>query len=238
MRKKGMQRYIDLEQSCNSHSAVPESHDLVYVRSATAEELPVLVDLHLAAFSGFFLSFLGSRFLLELYRGFLAEPAAVLLVASADSKPLGFVAGAAKPAKFFSRLLLRRWYAFVWAAIPALLRQPGRVAPKLLSALTYRGDLPPLRRAALLSSIAVAPEAAGKGVGKRLVEAFCARAAELGCGSVYLLTDRDDNPRVNSFYLSTGFTLEGQIKKDDQRWLNRYVRQCVPVQSGEIDHVD
>ena len=51
------------------------------VVSANLFHLDEIVQIHLAAFEGFFLESMGKRFLKELYRGFLVEPSGLCLVA-------------------------------------------------------------------------------------------------------------------------------------------------------------
>ena len=99
-----------------------------------AADVARVVELHLAAFPGFFLSFLGPRFL----RLFYAEAVAVggiCLVVEARGGVAGFVAGSDRPGGFYGALLRRRALAFALAAAPALLRRPSsalRVARALL----------------------------------------------------------------------------------------------------------
>jgi hypothetical protein len=60
---------------------------------------------HLASFQGFFLTFLGSRFLSELYAGIVTDPAGIAFVYRKENHILGFIAGMAQPSGFYRRLL-------------------------------------------------------------------------------------------------------------------------------------
>lgn len=194
------------------------------VRPAKAGDVPAVVDVHLRAFEGFFLSLLGPRFLKLMYEGFLGEPTGILLVGEERGKVAGFVAGTTQPEGFFRRLRNRRGLEFVRAAMPGLLRRPLRVSRRLLAGFSYRGEAPAqVERAALLSSIAV--ETKGSGLAGKLLEAFIARAAAAGCRAVYLTTDRAGNEAVNRFYERNGFALESSIVRDGGRQMNRYVKQ-------------
>jgi ribosomal protein S18 acetylase RimI-like enzyme len=199
--------------------------------SANPSHLNAIVEIHLRAFEGFFLESLGSRFLKELYRGFISDPSGVCLVAIDGTDVVGFVAGTTQPEEFFRRLLRRRWYAFVLAGATSMALHPIRVGKKFLSAPRYRGEKPSdVPNATLLSSIGVAPSGKGRGIGKILLSAFCERARASGAPSVFLTTDRDKNDAVNQFYLSNGFTLHSSFLKGRSRWMNLYTRTLSETQ--------
>jgi GNAT superfamily N-acetyltransferase len=64
---------------------------------------------------------------------------------------------------------------------------------------------------ARLHDLLVRPEARGAGTGTRLVEAFCARAAELGAARCFLRCP--DTERHRRFYERRGFTLVARIPR-------------------------
>jgi ribosomal protein S18 acetylase RimI-like enzyme len=195
------------------------------IAKAASEHVHGVVEVHLAAFQGFFLEILGPRFLTELYRAFVLAPSGIFLVAIEDAKVVGFVAGTSKPESFFRGLLLKRWHKFLYAGVPAIGSHPMRVGKKFLKAVLYRGEQPrEIPNSALLSSIAVAPGGAGKGVGRLLLDAFCRTAEQHGCSSVVLTTNRDDNEQVNRFYLANGLEVHSALLKEKGRWMNLYMR--------------
>jgi len=195
------------------------------VRQATSADIEAVVSTHLRAFQGFFLTMLGPRFLRRLYSAFLVEPTGILLVGDDGTAVRGFAAGTTHPPGFFRRLLARQGAGFALSAVPALLRNPHRVATRLLAALTYRGEPPATREdAALLSSIAVDPDVSGKGLASQLLEGFVQAAQRQGCRAVYLTTDSDENAQVQGFYERNGFRPEDVIQRDGGRRMVRYVR--------------
>ncbi len=195
------------------------------VVSADPSHLDSIIQIHLAAFEGFFLQSMGKRFLKELYRGFLTEPSGLCMVAIDGNAVLGFVVGTTEPERFFRKLLRNRWHAFVLAGVPSLALHPLSAGKKLLSALCYRGERPPeLPNATLLSSIGVVSTRRGAGIGKILISAFCEEATASGALSVFLTTDRDKNDAVNHFYLANGFSLHSSFLKERNRRMNLYTR--------------
>jgi ribosomal protein S18 acetylase RimI-like enzyme len=181
-----------------------------------------VVEIHLAAFPGFFLSFLGRRFLRLYYRGVLAAPEGIAFVCdAAPGRPAGFVAGTSDPRGFYGRLLRRDGIRFAAASMGALCRRPG-AAFRLLRALRHPGENPAGPEIGGLFSIGVLPELQGTGAGRRLVAAFLAEAARRGCREVFLTTDRERNDAVNAFYLGLGFRLARRYETPEGRAMNEY----------------
>ena len=125
-----------------------------------ADAIP-LAKMHRAAFPDFFLSRLGEPFLVQFYLGFVTDPTAVIVVSrNSSGLPQGVAVGTTDPVGFFGRLLRRRLLGFAGASVRAALKHPS-VVPRLLSAVSYRGDTPPGREGALLSSLCVDPSCSG-----------------------------------------------------------------------------
>lgn len=199
----------------------------------TAADAKPLARLHQQAFPGFFLSTLGERFLRQFYLGFVGDETGVTVVDRDDlGLPRGVAVGTTDPAGFFSRLLRHRFLGFVAASAMAVFRDP-RTAPRLLSAVRYRGDTPPGREGALLSSICVDPARSGAGLGVTLLTAWRQRAREMGAERAFLTTDAEENQAVNRFYVRDGWTLNDQFVTAQGRRMNRYVRDLSPASAPE-----
>lgn len=196
--------------------------DLTVEHSITAVDARALARIHRAAFPGFFLAQLGEPFLMQFYLGFVADPTAVIAICrDASRRPLGVAVGTTEPQGFFGRLLRRRFWGFVGASALAALRNPA-ATPRLLRAVMYRGDNPPGRGGALLSSICVDPAHAGKGVGSTLVREWARRAQQMGAESAFLTTDAVGNDVVNVWYVREGWVLNDQFAAHGDRLMNRY----------------
>src|SRR5438045_6813397 len=94
----------------------------VAVRPMERGDLSDVVVIHLSAFPGFFLSFLGPRFLGELYAATMREGLA--LVVTIDGRIAGFAAGTVVSESFYRRLLRRRFLHLAPALAPPTLRRP------------------------------------------------------------------------------------------------------------------
>jgi ribosomal protein S18 acetylase RimI-like enzyme len=185
-------------------------------------DIDKIVDVHLRSFPGFFLSFLGPRFLKLFYLGlYKANEGIIFVYVNEDNAPIGFVVGAINPSGFYSRLLKRDWLRFACASVIPILKKPlifGRIA----RALYYPANNPIGENVAGLFSIGVSPETKRAGIGKLLVKAFLEEAKNRGCKKVYLTTDSDNNEIVNKFYLGIGFTLGRQFEPFKGRRMNEY----------------
>jgi len=189
-----------------------------------AQHISSVVRMHLKAFPGFFLSFLGPRFLKEFYAAYVNEESSIALVAvdSPGSQVVGAVVGTIQPGGFFRRLVKRRWWAFCLASMDALMRRPA-IAPRLFRAVFYRGDAPPTAPLALLSSIAVDPVFQNRGVGRMLLNQFIKQVTDRGGMGCYLTTDAEGNDAVNRFYLRNGWRVESCYITAEGREMNRLV---------------
>lgn len=190
-------------------------------RITRADAVP-LARIHQAAFPDFFLSQLGEPFLVQFYLGYVTDPTAVIAI-SRDSSgcPVGIAVGTTDPVGFFGRLLRRRLLGFAGASARAALKDPS-VAPRLLRAVTYRGDNPPGREGALFSSMCVDPSLSGQGIGSKLIRGWTRRAWAMGAERAFLTTDSVGNDAVNSWYLREGWVLSDRFTAHGDRPMNRY----------------
>ena len=182
------------------------------------------VEIHLRAFPKFFLTSLGAPVLKHFYTAFVAQDDAIAFAAEDTlGRTVGVIVGTGKPAGFFRRMILRQGWAFVFSTVGALIRNP-KIAGRLLRAFAYRGwEQPAGLSCALLSSIAVAPELQGTGVGRRLVAQWIGAVQERGIEGAYLTTDAHDNESANRFYRRIGWRLDATHVTPEGRLMHRYV---------------
>jgi ribosomal protein S18 acetylase RimI-like enzyme len=192
------------------------------LRKMYKNDIDFVVKIHLESFPGFFLSFLGPRFLKLYYSGICSAPEGIRFVLlNSDNVPAGFVVGTSNPRGFYSRLLKREWWKFALASISAVLKKPSSVK-RIVRAFSHPGENPIGAEVAGLFSIGVVPELQGTGAGKKLVTAFLDESRARGCKKVFLTTDRDDNDAVKIFYQKLGFRIERQYVTPEGRRMNEY----------------
>ena len=206
------------------------SVDGARVRRARIGDVAALARLH-REIPYAFLSTLGDGFLRQLYRGLVTDREGTVLVAEDDiGRIAGFVAGVPSVGSFYLRFVVRHGFWAGAEALPALLRRPALVT-KFLETARYPSTtavLPP----AELVSIAVAPAAQGRGVGRALVDSLLVALAQRGQASVKVLV-REENEDANRFYRSLGFRPAGQVVLHDRRPSNVWVTETSPVGGNE-----
>jgi ribosomal protein S18 acetylase RimI-like enzyme len=185
-------------------------------------QVDAVVGVHLRSFEGFFLSFLGPRFLRLYYESIVGYPAAAGYVCVKEGRVVGFVCGTVSPSRFYSYLLRTRWWRFALVALGAVLKRPA-IIPRLVRALLYPSQTSGRSDTAVLTSIAVEPAVQGKGVGAELVVTFLADMHARGVKQVSLTTDRYDNDRINAFYQEQGFHCARTLVTREGREMNEYV---------------
>jgi len=191
------------------------------IRAMNVNDVNAVVKVHLSSFQGFFLTFLGRQFLSELYAGIVVDSTGIAFVYREESCVLGFVAGTSQPAGFYSHLLHRRWWRFALASLIPILKNP-LIIPRLLRAFSRNHAEDVHENCATLMSIAIAPEAQGRGMGQALVQVFLQESARRDVKQVNLTTDALDNEAANRFYQKLGFTLQQVFTTPEGREMNEY----------------
>lgn len=192
------------------------------IRRMGLDDVSAVVAVHLEAFSGFFLSFLGARFLRELYAALVTDPSGIGYVYEQGGAILGLVAGTDQPAGFYQRLVRLRWWRFGLASIVPLLKRPA-IAPRLLRAFSRPKQVVHHTNCGTLMSIAVLPGEQGRGLGRALATAFLQEAAARGLEWVNLTTDEVENESANAFYLRLGFQHARSYVTPEGRLMNEYL---------------
>ena len=209
--------------STDSHLSGIAGGPTQLVREATTGDLPGIIAVHQKAFSNFFLTRLGDEFLRRYYALVLNYRAGIVLVSERSGVLEGFVCGFVEPPEFY-RLMWCNKRIFALPALSALLRHPSLATSMLhgvqrVQSSASKGPA----RSCELSSIAVAPEAGGNGLGRALVQAFVKWATSVDAQCVYLTTDADGNEPANALYRQIGFQHTQRFLQRKGRWMNEYV---------------
>ncbi|MFH1615848.1 MAG: GNAT family N-acetyltransferase [Planctomycetota bacterium] len=190
-----------------------------------ARHIKDVVNLHIRAFEGFFLSSLGPTFLKLYYESFLNNSNGVALVAEnkKNEKPIGIIIGQIDPETFFRELFIKKWWVFGLAAVPAILRKP-RIIFRIIRAAWFRGNAPKGPDRAYLASICVDPAEQRHGIGRALVENWVKEIEKTAIRGCYLTTDANENEIINAFYQRSGWTIETTFTTPQGRQMHRYVK--------------
>jgi ribosomal protein S18 acetylase RimI-like enzyme len=200
------------------------------IRPMTIQDAHACATVHMCSFQGFFLTFLGHRFLYELYRAVVQDSYGITFVAEKEGRVVGFVAGATCMTGLYRRLLRNSLWRFAWASSKAFIQKPI-ILPRLLRVFSMASKKDPISNCGTLMSIGVLPEIQGQGIGRCLVQAFLTEANQRGLEQVTLATDRDKNDRTNLFYQRLGFSVLREYATPEGRWMNIYI---IPLSMPEL----
>ena len=175
------------------------------IRKATINDVDTIVEIHLDAFKGFFLTSLGSDFLKFYYTCFVKSCETVTMVAEEEGIVYGFSASTKVCKGFNSRLIKNNLFAFGMLSLKMLFTSPKALI-RLAKNLTKKGEgVEDNEDYAELYSIGVSKSAQGKGVGKKLLTASEEILKKEGVRRVSLTTDFDHNEQAVGFYHSMGY---------------------------------
>jgi len=199
-------------------------------RFATESDISQVVEVHIQAFPGFFLTTLGPAFLRAMYRAFLLNAGTIFVVDEIKGKIQGFAVGLAQASGSDARMALRARPPMALALVPALLRNPLPVARRIAGQLISSGGQPEAAcDSAVLRSIGVLPEAKGGGSAGRLLEAFERMAGERGASTIALTTDAEGNERAIAFYQKNGYAVYREFLQHGFRRMLLMVKQLNPI---------
>lgn len=178
---------------------------MMIIRKATINDVDTIVEIHLNAFEGFFLTSLGAEFLRFYYSCFVRSNETVTMIAEENGVIYGFSASSKFCKGFNSRLIKSNLIAFGLLSFKLLLIKPISLL-RLVKNLSKKGEnVIDNEDYAELYSIGVCKSAQGKGVGKMLLLKSEQLMKEEGVTRVSLTTDFDNNEQAVGFYHSMGY---------------------------------
>lgn len=201
-----------------------EQDNLFVINAASAEDVNEIVEVHLKAFNGFFLTSLGPSFLNAYYSSFMKEKNSILLVAKDRSHSVvGFCAGGKNSGTFNVILVLKNLLTFLRVGILMLVNSPRSI---LRLAMNMRKPtLKRLENDFELQSIATQPSLRGMGIARDLLTVFEKMVFSKGFTSVTLTTDKNENDDVVRFYIQNGYLNFEEFKAYPKREMLRLIKR-------------
>lgn len=194
------------------------------IREITRDEkqrIDEVVSVHLAAFEGFFLTFLGKGFLRQMYTSYCEFPSSALLGAFSDGRLVGFLAYSEDMSGLYRFMLKKKLVPFAWYSLGAFFRRP-KVFIRLVRALLRPSEAYRKETYVELASIGVRPDVKSLGTGSQLIAALKKRVNFTQYAYITLETDAEHNESVNCFYRKNGFILAREYETREGRKMNEY----------------
>jgi ribosomal protein S18 acetylase RimI-like enzyme len=176
-------------------------------REVKKSEYKILADIHLEAFSDFFLTSLGKSFLRTYYKASLKSNESIAICAVNDeNKTIGFSIGCIRSKGYHKRLIKQNLVLFLYEGLIIALRKPKALF-RLANNLDKTAIITDDGNYAELLSIGVSPDSKGAGIGKEMLKLFEKEAVIRGCLKIALTTDYENNETVLEFYKRNGYQI-------------------------------
>lgn len=187
--------------------------------------VPEIVDVHLNAFNGFFLTSLGKAFLRKYYSAVIAHPDSICLGCKIENGPLaGFAVGNKLSKGFHLKILRANWLMFFLEGIRLAAVKPKAIL-RLFRNLSKNEHPTDDGLYAELLSIGVAGSSEGMGIGRKLIEQFQLAAIQSGASRISLTTDKLNNERTVKFYLNTGYSVYYEFTTYPNRLMYKLIKE-------------
>nr|WP_285270369.1 GNAT family N-acetyltransferase [Kaistella sp. Ran72] len=172
-------------------------------------------------FPHFFLSSLGSEFLITFYKAFLQKPG-ILLVLKEAGEIRGFAAGSRDNRGFFKQLLLNNFAGFLFSGVLILLTKP-----LALKRIVVNIGKKSSRNKFYAELLSIATLRNKKGYGKLLLEEFEKEIAGNNPANlpISLTTDFDDNDKAITFYKNAGYEVSEVFESYARRKMYRFTKR-------------
>lgn len=202
-------------------------NDFSHLRELAKNDVNRMVDIHLIAFKGFFLTSLGANFLKTYYSSCLKDKSTISLGVFDEKRQLcGFAIGTSSSSGYHNRVLLANFLRFSISIIKVAISRPS-ILIRLLLNINKSNKKKEQKSYSELFSIAVLPNLRGCGFGYRLLSHYEARAKALGVKQVLLTTDSENNQDVIDFYIRNGYKIYSEFVS----YPDRKMLKCIKVLS-------
>ena len=180
-----------------------------------------IVDIHLMTFDGFFLTFMGSGFLKQMYTAYTKHKKSDILIATRDDQVVGFLAYSEHMSDLYKYMINHQLIPFAWYSFGAFLRNPP-IFMRLIRAFLKPGEAQRNERYVELASIGVLPEAKFQGAGSNLIDELKREVDFDTFDYITLETDVNNNDIANKFYVKNGFRISREYETHEGRRMYEY----------------
>lgn len=186
------------------------------------QSINAVVDIHLATFQGFFLTFMGKGFLRKMYSSYCEHENSGLLIAADEcNKVLGFLAYSQNMSALYKFMIKTKLIPFAWYSAGAFFRNPKSFF-RIVRAFLKPSESKREEEYVELASIGVSPAAKQGGIGSQLITTLKEQVDFARFAYISLETDAENNEGANRFYVKNGFVLERMYATPEGRKMNEY----------------
>lgn len=201
------------------------SHAQITITAAQMDDIPRIVDIHLRAFDGFFLTSLGEGFLRLYYDSVRTHDDGILFTCKREGAVIGFCAATVKSAGFNTSLVKSRLVDYALMAMKLIFTRPKAVLRLVRNFTKESDDMGDNGDYAELLSIGVDPLVQRSGGGRLLLQKLEEEVKRRGGEKLSLTTDYDDNEKAVGFYHALGYEVWYDFVTYPQRRMYRLIKK-------------
>ena len=172
------------------------------IRLANKIEADQIAKIHHQEINRGFLSQLGIKFLVNLYKAMIVSDSAFIVVAEEDGRVIGFISGCTNVSKFYRDFYKKYALSAFFILLPQIFKPS--ILKKILETLKYpkegKKDLP---KAELLT-IAILKEFHGQGIAQKMFEKFVSEMEKRGI-NVFKVVVGESLSQAIKYYEKMGF---------------------------------
>lgn len=180
-----------------------------------------IVSIHLDTFEGFFLSFMGKKFLSLMYSSYIEHKDSGIFVAYENSEMVGFLAYSGDQSDLYKYMIRKKLILFALCSIGAFFRKPT-IFLRLIRAFHKPNEVRREEKYIELASIGVDPKNKSRGIGSKLIENLKKQVNFNDYSYISLETDAINNDIANNFYKKNGFTVAREYETIEGRKMFEY----------------
>jgi ribosomal protein S18 acetylase RimI-like enzyme len=177
------------------------------IREIEQNEIERVINVHLKAFKGFFLTSLGENFLEVYYNAIRENKRGILLGYFENEQLVGFCAATSLSAGFNSYLVKENLIKFTNIGLHLLFTNPKGLIRLFKNFTKSNTNISDYGQYAELLSIGVDPATQGKGIGRALLTALEKEFKNQGVKELSLTTDFYNNEKTLNFYQSLNYEI-------------------------------
>jgi len=195
------------------------------IRKILKQELEAVIEVHKNSFKDFFLTNLGTDFLLVYYDSIRKDKNAILVGIYEDGILSGFCAACFISKGFNTNLIKKNIFQFLMVCIKLLLISPTSLVRLIKNLSKSNPNIEDKAEYAELLSIGVSKDKQGKGIGKKLLKQLEIELNLKGCLNLSLTTDFNNNDNVIDFYRKMGYEIYYEFIAYPNRKMYRMIKK-------------
>ena len=196
------------------------------IKPLEISDVSAVVKIHQSAFSSFFLTELGQKFLNVYYKSCIKSKDSTIAVGifSPTDILLGFSIGSAQSKGYYKTILKANFFDFCKIGLYLVFTKPLALVRLAKNMDKINEELNDDGLYCELLSIGIDSKDKGKGFGKILLEAFEKEALKRGINKIALTTDYNNNSGVIAFYKKAGYNIFYEFITYPNRKMYKFIK--------------